>query len=99
MEKKSFKEALLSGPGPQTKKEAFLLYLKGLLMGTADLVPGVSGGTVAFVSGIYENLLDAVSSFDKAFFKDIFSFRFKKALMRGVDDALGFSCVKISDLP
>jgi putative membrane protein len=82
MEKKSFKEALLSGPGPQTKQETLLLYLKGLLMGTADLVPGVSGGTVAFVSGIYENLLDAVSSFDKAFFKDIFSFRFKEALTR-----------------
>jgi putative membrane protein len=51
-------------------------------MGTADLVPGVSGGTVAFVSGIYEDLLESISSFDKNFFKDLFSFRFKDAFSK-----------------
>ena len=32
----------------------FALILKGIAMGAADLVPGVSGGTIAFISGIYE---------------------------------------------
>lgn len=37
------------------------LYLTGLSMGTADLIPGVSGGTIAFVSGIYEELLYSIN--------------------------------------
>lgn len=39
-----------------------VLYLKGLAMGAADVVPGVSGGTIAFISGIYERLLTAIKS-------------------------------------
>ncbi|GAA4851488.1 DUF368 domain-containing protein [Algivirga pacifica] len=45
-------------------KEKFLIYLKGIGMGAADVVPGVSGGTIAFITGIYENLLDAIRSVD-----------------------------------
>lgn len=41
-----------------------LLYLKGIAMGGADVVPGVSGGTIAFITGIYEKLLDSIKSFD-----------------------------------
>jgi len=37
-----------------------LLYLKGMAMGGADVVPGVSGGTIAFITGIYERLLHAI---------------------------------------
>jgi putative membrane protein len=37
-----------------------LLYLKGLAMGAADVVPGVSGGTIAFITGIYQELLDTI---------------------------------------
>lgn len=47
-------------------KKHLLLYLKGMAMGAADVVPGVSGGTVAFISGIYEQLLDALSSMPQA---------------------------------
>ena len=47
MAKETWREVILKGPGPQNKKEAIALYVKGLPMGTADLVPGVSGGTVA----------------------------------------------------
>jgi putative membrane protein len=43
-------------------KDYFLLYLKGLAMGGADTVPGVSGGTIAFISGIYEELIDSISA-------------------------------------
>ncbi|MCV6605615.1 MAG: DUF368 domain-containing protein, partial [Porticoccaceae bacterium] len=37
-----------------------LLFLKGVAMGAADVVPGVSGGTIAFISGIYQRLLNAI---------------------------------------
>lgn len=37
-----------------------LLYLKGIAMGAADVVPGVSGGTIAFITGIYQELLDTI---------------------------------------
>ncbi len=40
------------------------LYLKGIAMGTADAVPGVSGGTIALVVGIYERLIAAVTAVD-----------------------------------
>ncbi len=39
-----------------------LTYLKGMLMGIADLVPGVSGGTIALITGIYERLINAIAS-------------------------------------
>ena len=39
------------------------LFLKGMAMGAADIVPGVSGGTIAFISGIYEELISTLSQF------------------------------------
>lgn len=39
-----------------------LIYLKGMAMGAADMVPGVSGGTIALIVGVYERLLKAVSA-------------------------------------
>ncbi|MFL2597509.1 MAG: DUF368 domain-containing protein [Flavobacteriaceae bacterium] len=41
----------------------FILYLKGMLMGAADLVPGVSGGTIALITGVYKELLDSINKF------------------------------------
>lgn len=43
-------------------KDYFLLYLKGAAMGAADVVPGVSGGTIAFIAGIYEQLIESIKS-------------------------------------
>ncbi|HSI90301.1 MAG TPA: DUF368 domain-containing protein, partial [Adhaeribacter sp.] len=43
-------------------KEYLLLFSKGVAMGAADVVPGVSGGTIAFITGIYEELLNAIRS-------------------------------------
>ena len=40
------------------------VYLRGLAMGAADIVPGVSGGTVAFITGVYPRLLHSLRSFD-----------------------------------
>jgi putative membrane protein len=51
----------------------FLDYLiisfKGLAMGAADVVPGVSGGTIAFISGIYEELLESIDGVNLKFIK------------------------------
>jgi len=46
----------------QTKKDYLLLFFKGAGMGAADVVPGVSGGTIAFITGIYQRLLNAIQS-------------------------------------
>jgi putative membrane protein len=48
-------------------------------MGAADVVPGVSGGTMAFIFGIYPELLAAIKSFDVGFFRRLLTFRIKTA--------------------
>ncbi|MEO1022343.1 MAG: DUF368 domain-containing protein [Bacteroidota bacterium] len=63
-----------------TVKEAPSLLLKGFLMGSADIIPGVSGGTMAFILGIYERLLKAINSVDGVFFKSLLRFDLKAAL-------------------
>ena len=45
-------------------REWVVIYLKGLCMGTADAVPGISGGTIALITGIYERLITAITSVD-----------------------------------
>lgn len=76
----SYQEIWNQGYGPRTRTEYVVLYLKGFAMGVADLIPGVSGGTIAFISGIYENLLEAISSINKELLQKIFSLRIKEAL-------------------
>lgn len=49
---------------PRTPQQFLRIFLTGFAMGSADIVPGVSGGTIAFIAGIYENLLDAIKSFN-----------------------------------
>ena len=70
----------MASPGPATLGQALVLMLKGLLMGAADIVPGVSGGTMAFITGIYDNLVDAVRSFGLDFIRYFFSLDFKRAV-------------------
>ena len=43
-------------------KQLFGVYIRGMAMGAADIVPGVSGGTIALIAGIYERLINALSS-------------------------------------
>lgn len=52
-----------------------LLLLKGIAMGAADVVPGVSGGTVAFIVGIYEELINSIKSINPTNLKLLFTFR------------------------
>ncbi|CAM4372676.1 DUF368 domain-containing protein [Zobellia nedashkovskayae] len=46
------------------------ITLKGMAMGAADVVPGVSGGTIAFISGIYEELISSINNVDISLFKE-----------------------------
>lgn len=54
-------------------KDYGLLLLKGMGMGAADVVPGVSGGTIAFIVGIYEELIDSIKSINGASLKLLFT--------------------------
>jgi len=57
----------------RTIKDYALLSLKGIAMGAADVVPGVSGGTIAFIVGIYQELLDSIKSINSASLKMLFT--------------------------
>lgn len=59
-----------------------VLILKGMCMGAADVVPGVSGGTMALIMGIYQQLINAIKSFDFLWFKALVSFDFKTVFTR-----------------
>ncbi len=60
----------------------FLLFLKGLFMGAADIIPGVSGGSIALITGIYEDFLEAIHSINIDVVKDIFSGKIIKGIKR-----------------
>ena len=45
----------------RTLKDYLFITLRGVAMGAADVVPGVSGGTIAFISGIYQELIDSIN--------------------------------------
>ena len=68
-------------------KDAVLDFAKGFCIGAADVVPGVSGGTMAFILGIYRRLVEAIRSFDAALVRLLFAGRFRHAI-RHVDLAL-----------
>lgn len=55
------------------------VYLRGLMMGAADIVPGVSGGTVAFITGIYDTLLASIRAFDLDFVACLWRLQFRSA--------------------
>ncbi len=61
----------------RTAKDYIILYVKGIAMGCADAVPGVSGGTIAFISGIYEELVSAIRSFDGNALRLLFNYDMK----------------------
>jgi putative membrane protein len=59
-------------------RENLWLFLKGMAMGGADVVPGVSGGTIAFITGIYEELLNSIKSFDTIAIRFLAKFKIKE---------------------
>ncbi|NNC33867.1 MAG: DUF368 domain-containing protein [Croceitalea sp.] len=57
--------------GLRNLKDYVIITLKGMAMGAADVVPGVSGGTIAFISGIYEELITSINNINLAAFKTL----------------------------
>lgn len=66
------------GDDETTFKDWPLLALKGFLMGSADIVPGVSGGTMALITGIYERLLSAIKSVNSQSLKALLSINLRR---------------------
>jgi len=62
---------MASETNSRSTKSFIFLYLKGMAMGAADVVPGVSGGTIAFITGIYQELLDTIKGFNLSVFKTL----------------------------
>lgn len=69
-----------------------MVGLKGCAMGMADVVPGVSGGTIAFISGIYEELLGSIKSIDLEAIKLLFTGKFR-ALWKKINGNFLFSLI------
>ena len=63
-------------------KDKIILFIKGAVLGVAFIIPGVSGGTLAVLLGIYEDLIEAVSNFYKG--KETFIKYFKFLLPIGL---------------
>lgn len=58
--------------GPEIEKQWRLIYLRGLLMGITELIPGISGGTIAFITGIYTPLVRSIARINPILIKQIF---------------------------
>jgi len=56
--------------------------LKGMMMGAADVVPGVSGGTIAFITGIYEELIKTIDNLDISVFSGFYNLGWKATLVK-----------------
>lgn len=76
-------------------KDKISLALKGMAMGMAEVIPGVSGGTIAFITGIYERLLNSIKSIDIEAIKFLFHGKFKE-LWKKIDG--GFLLVLFSGM-
>jgi len=59
-------------------KEFISLFFKGMAMGAANVIPGVSGGTIALITGIFERLINAIKSFNGQAIKLLFSGKIKE---------------------
>jgi putative membrane protein len=62
--------------------KTFGIYVRGVAMGAADVVPGVSGGTIAFITGIYDQLLTSINNADHIALKLLLQFKFKELFER-----------------
>lgn len=65
-----------------TMREWVVIYLKGVCMGAADIVPGVSGGTIALITGIYDRLIAAIAALDPRVLADLPGVRSRSGRLR-----------------
>ena len=68
-----------AGNTPRQLKDYCRLTVYGFCMGSANVVPGVSGGTIAFILGFYEELIDAINAVNLNFFRRLFTLRLREA--------------------
>ena len=61
-------------------RDATLGFARGFCIGAADVVPGVSGGTMAFILGIYRRMIEAIRAFDAALVRLLLARRFRRAV-------------------
>jgi len=69
-------------------KKPLLIFLRGIFMGSADIIPGVSGGTIALITGIYERLVHGIGKIKFSFLKPLFKgnlSEFKETLLDEID--------------
>ncbi|PHQ23735.1 DUF368 domain-containing protein [Marinobacter guineae] len=66
-----------AGPESSRSHHPAAVFLRGIAMGAADIVPGVSGGTIAFITGIYFRLLEAINAAPVAVFRHLFRGNFR----------------------
>ena len=59
-------------------KTMISIFLRGLLMGISDIMPGISGGTIALITGIYDRLIGSISKIKFMFLKPLFKGNFSK---------------------
>lgn len=59
-----------------------ILMIKGFLMGVADVIPGVSGGTIALIVGIYEELIETISNYDIGMIRLLLTGKWKELARR-----------------
>ena len=67
----------------KSQKKALGVVIRGVAMGAADVVPGVSGGTIAFITGIYEELLESISGLNLGLLKTWKKDGFKAMWIKG----------------
>ena len=70
-------------PNKRNLKDYGFLVLKGMGMGAADVVPGVSGGTIAFIVGIYEEMIDSIKNIKGTTMEKLFTGK-KSAFWKGI---------------
>lgn len=68
----------MSQLNPGRDHRPWAVFLRGMAMGAADIVPGVSGGTIAFITGIYFRLLEAISRLPEAAWQCLLRGRFRE---------------------
>ena len=59
-------------------QQYILAFLKGIAMGAANVIPGVSGGTIALITGVFERLINSIKSFDLQALKLVFGWKIKE---------------------
>lgn len=75
-----------------TIKNYLTVGIKGVCMGAADVIPGVSGGTIAFITGIYDQLVGSIASINAEAFRLLLQGRFK-ALWRHINGGFLLSLI------